>query len=390
MAVLPVRLRSESYERGFRVIDPNAWFHDELIFSDSAPGAPGSTLHFTSNLWRIPISSSTLRVSGKPRQLTFGTGLNHSARVSADGQVVFSNGVRTSNIWSLPIETSQGKVTGGLRRLTQGTAHHTEPCLSPDGQKMLYVAGPYGRGRVVLKDIAGGKETLLAAPGFLGGSPAYSPDGSRIAVWSEDGERRPIYIVPVGGGAEKVCEHCGLAPAWSSDGARILYDWGVPRYVGLLEVSTGKTVHILKHPTSALVQARFSPDDRWISFVEMAAASGRTRLMVVPFRGAAIPESQWVTVTDGSATDMRPRWSPDGNLLYYHSNRDGFRCLWAQRLDPVTKRPAGSPFSVYHFHSARLALTTLNQGISVGRDKIVMSLQELTGNIWTFKLPEEE
>ncbi|MFN0166019.1 MAG: protein kinase domain-containing protein, partial [Bryobacteraceae bacterium] len=42
MAVLPVRLRSESYERGFRVIDPNAWFHDELIFSDSAPGAPGS------------------------------------------------------------------------------------------------------------------------------------------------------------------------------------------------------------------------------------------------------------------------------------------------------------------------------------------------------------
>ena len=78
--------------------------------------------------------------------------------------------------------------------------------------------------------------------------------------------------------------------------------------------------------------------------------------MVAPFRGAAeIPESQWIPV-NGSAYDRQPRWSPDGNLIYFHSNRDGFQCLWWQRLDPVTKRPAGAAFNVYHIHSARLIL----------------------------------
>ena len=36
---------------------------------------------------------------------------------------------------------------------------------------------------------------------------------------------------------------------------------------------------------------------------------------------------------DGDA----PAWSPDANLLYFWSSRDGSPCLWAQRLDPLTK-----------------------------------------------------
>jgi Tol biopolymer transport system component len=183
-----------------------------------------------------------------------------------------------------------------------------------------------------------------------------------------------------------------LAPAWSSDGTKVLYDWGIPRYIGLLQVAAGKTMQVVKHPKYGLIQGRFSPDDRWISFLCMRGAGGHA-VMVAPFRGpAVIPESQWIAVSDGSAFDMRPRWSPDGNLLYYHSNRDGFRCLWAQRLDPGTKRPLGGPFCVRHFHSPRRSLAPLPEAfmsISVGRDRIILSLQERTGNIWTFKLPDE-
>ena len=52
----------------------------------------------------------------------------------------------------------------------------------------------------------------------------------------------------------------------------------------------------------------------------------------------------------------KPRWSPDGNLLYYISEADGFRCIRARRLDPATKRPIGQPLDVYHSHSARRSL----------------------------------
>jgi hypothetical protein len=47
-------------------------------------------------------------------------------------------------------------------------------------------------------------------------------------------------------------------------------------------------------------------------------------------------------LTNNAASDTWPAWSPDSNLLYYLSKRDGFLCLWAQRLDPATKRPAGA------------------------------------------------
>jgi hypothetical protein len=46
----------------------------------------------------------------------------------------------------------------------------------------------------------------------------------------------------------------------------------------------------------------------------------------------------------------RPAWSPDGNLLYFFSDSDGSRCIWARRLDPKTKKPVGTPFAVLHLH----------------------------------------
>jgi hypothetical protein len=71
-------------------------------------------------------------------------------------------------------------------------------------------------------------------------------------------------------------------------------------------------------------------------------------------------------------------------LLYGELNRDGFRCIWAQRLDPATKHPVGSPFAVFHSHNTRLSLG--NQGAYstpvVGRDKMFFSMGERTGNIW--------
>jgi eukaryotic-like serine/threonine-protein kinase len=151
----------------------------------------------------------------------------------------------------------------------------------------------------------------------------------------------------------------------------------------LLDLATGKKTLLLEHPTSALFQGNFSPDGRWITFV---AAMPGCRVFIVPFRGEAlIPEREWNAVSNGSSWDDKPRWSPDGNLLYFTSDRDGFVCLWAQRLNPATKRPIGAPFVIYHVHLARRSMANVGHGpleISVPRDKIVFNMADLTGNIW--------
>ena len=330
--------------KGWTIPWATAWFREQIIFADSSTD--------TSDLWGVPISNRTWKIVGKPRQLTSGTGHNIDGRVSTDGQVVFASLTRNFNIWSLPLDANRGRVTGGLERLTRGEAFHLEPSLSPDGRMLAFVATSPTKGEVILKDLATGKENSIFVVPRYGGYPEFSADGTRIAFSSgATGEKPSIYVSPVAGGIpEMVCEDCGLAPSVSSDGTRILYDWGIPRYIGLLEIATRQTTQLLRDPKDGLLQGRFSPDGRWICFQKAPPSNGNNRLMVTPFRGAAeIPESQWIPVTDGSSWDRRPRWSPDGNLIYFNSIRDGFQCLWAQRLDPVTKRPAGETFSVTIF-----------------------------------------
>src|SRR5262249_437473 len=101
----------------------------------------------------------------------------------------------------------------------------------------------------------------------------------------------------------------------------------------------------------------------------------------------------WVAVTDGSNIDWHISWSPDGNLLYFLSHRDGFFCIWAQRLNPTSKQPTGAPFAIQHFHHAYQSLARLDRGdiigMSVARGTMAFALRELTGNIWLHQTDEK-
>ncbi len=92
-----------------------------------------------------------------------------------------------------------------------------------------------------------------------------------------------------------------------------------------------------------------------------------------------------MAVTDGNAWDALFEFSPDGRTLYFQSQHDGMRCVWAQRLDPATKKPIGDAFAVRHFHSARLSAIYVIPGqraLTLARDMIVIPMAERSGNVW--------
>jgi hypothetical protein len=64
-------------------------------------------------------------------------------------------------------------------------------------------------------------------------------------------------------------------------------------------------------------------------------------------------------------------------------------CLWAQRLD-AAKRSQGQPFEVQPFHYPQVRSMGLWQpgaaGTSMGKDSIVFSRADATGNIWMAKV----
>jgi Tol biopolymer transport system component len=334
----------------------------------------------STNLWRIRISPKTWKVTGSPQRLTSGPTLEVNPSVASGpgetARMAFASLNENVDIWSLPIEPNQGRVVGELQRLTQDAAADFHPALSPDGARMVFVSGRTGHEEVWTKDLRRGEDSVLTASRSNKWEPHFSRDGSKVSFSSYENKKWIGYVVPASGGVpEMICEDCGEMNDWSSDGKHIL-GHTVSGRVWLLELASRRMTELLAPPGRWWASGRFSPDERWITLLD-----GRSwHSYVAPFQGeASIGQSALITITEGL---MRP-WSPDGTLLYGWADRDGFVCLWAQRLDPATKRPAGAPFAIFHSHSARLSLANGSDlEVDVARDKIVFSMGERTGNIW--------
>ena len=93
-----------------------------------------------------------------------------------------------------------------------------------------------------------------------------------------------------------------------------------------------------------------------------------------------MPRSEWVAITDGGSDD-KPRFSYDDKLLFFRSDRDGSRRIWAQKLRP-DMRPAGTPIAVYPLGQNKSSPIVSDDEIGVGPQRIVFTQVETAGNIW--------
>ncbi|HZF38138.1 MAG TPA: hypothetical protein VE715_04910, partial [Blastocatellia bacterium] len=134
------------------------------------------------------------------------------------------------------------------------------------------------------------------------------------------------------------------------------------------------------HPEKNLYQARFSPNQQWISFIAASAIeAGISTIYVVPASGG-----EWRRITEDKYFDDKPRWSPDGRRLYFVSNRTGFFNVWGIGFDPATGVPSGEPFRVTNYESpARMILPDVaTMEMALAADRIVLPIMEVSGGIW--------
>jgi Tol biopolymer transport system component len=211
-------------------------------------------------------------------------------------------------------------------------------------------------------------------------------------AWREnDFKKHQIFVTPFNGGiATQVCADCGMPTAWSPDGRYLVYRNTVSdrRIVGVLEIATGKKTDYLKREDQQFGEASISRDGKWIVFAAFRTSRDFT-IYVAPFSPDRVPpRSEWVEILQSPQVGPDASWSPDGDLLYFTSERDGFNCLWALRLDHSTKHPQSELFAVQHFHvpSQVLVAPAFETPIALGPDKVVISLNERSGGIWMLKL----
>lgn len=223
------------------------------------------------------------------------------------------------------------------------------------------------------------------------GSAWISLDGCTMAYSLHKDGRNQLYTVAASGGLpRRLTDEDRSALRWTPSGS-IIHFVGAgsgsngSNTVGVIDPRSLTPCVVFEAPFTPY-QPSFSPDEKWITCVRVLPGGQTASVLIGPATGDwPIPVSALKPIGDGTTWDDKPRFSPDGHLLYFTSERDGYRCLWAQHLDPMTGEPEGAPFAVYQGHSSRRSM--LNVGLSpleiaVGPDKIVFVQGEVTGNIW--------
>ena len=364
----------------YRLQIPVAWHGDRVIYSRSDSNA--------ADVREIEISPRDWKVSGEPRKLTFGTTHDEYPSFSSDGRLVFASLASNIDIYALPMKTNTGELTGELRRVTKTASVDSVRDISADGRRLVFLTDRTGHPEVWSHDFDTGAEKQLSDSPAAKRQPVITRDGQTVAFADDvEGRATSIYAVPFAGGpARRVCERCGAQSGWAPDGKHLLVtDYARARNPILdLDVDTGQTREVLRHPQYSLFPRSFSPDGKWISLSADRGAAG-IPIAIAPYRpGNPPPESEWIFLADGKSQDLYPRWSPDGNTIYFVSDRDGHIAILSQRLDPQNKHPLGKPTTLYVFSSS-LRFPENMLWISVAQDKIVFSLEERTGSIWMLR-----
>jgi hypothetical protein len=213
-----------------------------------APSPDGGRVAYLSTRWGHP---PELRVrdlaTGRERRVTaleagaenvpYGrfTKPLRSLSWSPDGRYIAFSGQKNHREYLYVYEAATGKVS---RAGFEGLAEARQPAFSPDGKKVAFVGMKGG-----FNDIYEAPAELLARGGTLPfsalsrvtdsaqdeASPAYSPDGARLA-WScetdgKDGPRRALCLAPRGGAPEtlQLPEGDVYDPVFSEDGRTVYF-----------------------------------------------------------------------------------------------------------------------------------------------------------------------
>ena len=212
-----------------------------------------------------------------------------------------------------------------LRRLTfDGSpySYNREAAWSPDGRRIAFSKSDgYHGAAIYVIDADGTNLTRLSPEGAYDASPTWSPDGRRIAFESMRDSTGyggvnswldpEIYVMNADGTNQvRLTKHLGhndYTPAWSPDGSRIAYvsDTVGHSYIYVINADGTNPVQLTSGEHEDYDPA-WSPDGRRIAF------SGSSNLFVVDADGANLTPLAPASIIGG-----QPAWSPDGLLIAF-------------------------------------------------------------------------
>jgi TolB protein len=223
--------------------------------------------------------------------------------------------------WSGPGELATKVLSGGEtepRRLTSEPGRYAYPTWADNDRIRFSYSGRNGRVERYIMD-ANGQNQQRIDP-FAGRvSETLSPDGKRVYYWKQND--RAVYLADADGRNEKKLQFEPGSIAWSPDATKIV-----------------------------------------IQSIRKSAGSESANLLVYdPVLDTSAP------VTEGTAVDADPSWSPDSKQIVFNSNRDGNFEIYLMNADGsnvrrLTNHPAWESHPAFSPDGTQIVFNSNREG----------------------------
>jgi TolB protein len=212
------------------------------------------------------------------------------------------------------------------------------PAWSPDGRKLAYVSFERGASTIYVQEIASGAREIMASFRGINGAPAFSPDGRRLAMTLSKSGNPEIYVMNLSDKSLKqITNHFGIdtEAVFTPDGQSLVFTSDRAGKPQLYEVSAnGGEARRVSFQGDSNARATVSFDGKKIATAQGSGNVYRISMLDRSYAGSP----RWLTLSPGRL-DESPSFAPNASMLLY-ANKEGRRgVLYAISADGRVRQP---------------------------------------------------